>query len=141
MRISRTATGLIALATTIAGCGGGKDYANDPRPPIPVNITAAISDQQVTVSPKKVGAGPVVIIIANETRGAHKVTVETDELGAAEGGIKQSTSPINPDGTATLKLDLRKGSYKVSADGGGISPARLKIGKERPSSQDELLQP
>ena len=141
MRHSRTATGLIALATTIAGCGGGKDYANDPRPPIPVNISAAISDQQVTVSPKKVGAGPVVIIIANETRGAHRVTVETDVLGAAEGGIKQQTSPINPDGTATLKLDLRKGTYKVSVDDGDISAARLKIGEPRESSQDELLQP
>src|SRR3954453_1530426 len=114
LRISRTATGLIALATTIAGCGGGKDYANDPRPPTPVNITAAISDQRVTVSPKKVGAGPVVIIIANETGEAHRVTVETDVLAADEGGIKQQTAPINPDGTATLKLDMREGRYTVS---------------------------
>src|SRR3954451_5496761 len=91
LRHARTATGLIALCTSIAGCGGGKDFANDPRPPTPVNITAAISDQRVTVSPRKVGAGPVVIIIANETREAHRVTVETDVLAAEEGGIKQQT--------------------------------------------------
>ena len=52
MRHVRTATGLTALCLSIAGCGGGKDFANDPRPPTPVNITAAISDDRVTVSPK-----------------------------------------------------------------------------------------
>jgi hypothetical protein len=141
LRHARTATGLAALATAIAGCGGGEDYANDPRPPTPVNITAAITQQKVTVSPGRVGAGPVVLIIANETPEAHRVTVETDVLGASEGGIRQSTSPINPDGTATLKIDMRRGRYTVRVDGDGISSARLKVGAPRPSSQDQLLQP
>ena len=142
MRHARTtATGLAALATAIAGCGGGEDYANDPRPPTPVNVTAAITKQKVTVSPAKVGAGPVVLIIANETGKAQKVTVETDVLGASQGGIKQSTAPINPQGTATLKVDLKPGHYTVGVGDGSIGAAKLKIGKERPSSQDTLLQP
>jgi hypothetical protein len=141
LRHARTATGLVALATAIAGCGGGGDYANDPRPSAPINVTAAITDQKVTVSPRGIGAGPVVIIIANETQQSHRFTVETDELGAATGGVKQQTGPINPQGTATLKLDMKRGSYKISVDGGSISGARLRVGKDRPSSQDQLLQP
>lgn len=130
-----------SAAAVLAGCGGGSDYANDPRPPSPINVTAAITDDKVTVSPQDIGAGPVVIIIANETSKAHRVTVETDELGASTAGIKQQTGPINPQGTGTLKLDMRTGRYTVTVDGGAISGARLKVGKKRPSSQDQLLQP
>ena len=141
MRSTRTATGLVALGTLIAGCGGGTDYANDPRPPTPINVTAAITARQVNLSPKHIGAGPVVIIIANETRQVRRMTVETDELGASEGGIRQRTAPINPEGTATLKLDMRKGTYDVHVDGGTVAAARLKVGAERPSAQNALLQP
>ncbi|MEA2296019.1 MAG: hypothetical protein QOE86_3658 [Solirubrobacteraceae bacterium] len=141
MRSARTALTGVVVATVVAGCGGGADYANDPRPPSPINVTAAITNQKITVSPHSIGAGPVVIIIANETPKSHHITVETDELGASSGGIKQQTGPINPQGTATLKLDMKRGSYTVSVDGGTISGARLKVGRERPSSQDQLLQP
>jgi hypothetical protein len=40
----------MALAT-VAGCGGGDDYANEPRPPAPINVTAAITNSRVNVSP------------------------------------------------------------------------------------------
>lgn len=79
--------------------------------------------------------------IANLTEQAHKVTVETDELGAGSPGLKQTTSAINPGGTATLKIDLRRGDYTVTVGESGIQDARLKVGAERPSSQDQLLQP
>jgi hypothetical protein len=131
---------LVALAIVIAGCGGGEDYANDPRPASPINVTAAITAHKVTVSPRNIGAGPVVIIVANETPKAHRLTVETDTLGSDSAGIRQQTSPINPQGTATLKIDMRSGRYKVDVDG-DIPGARLKVGKDRPSSQDALLQP
>jgi hypothetical protein len=140
MRHVRTTAGLVALATVIAGCGGGEDYANDPRPPSPINVTAAITADKVTISPRAIGAGPVVIIVANETPKAHRFTVETDVLGSDSAGIRQQTSPINPQGTATLKIDMPTGSYKVAVDG-DIPAAKLKVGKDRPSAQDELLQP
>jgi hypothetical protein len=104
------------------------------------HVTAAITPDRITVSPKDFGAGPVTIIIANQTEQPQTVTVETETL--AEGpGIKQSTSPINPDGTATLKLDLKEGDYTVTVDGDGIEGADVAVGKPRPSSQDQLLQP
>lgn len=141
MRHARIAIGLIAGVVSVVGCGGEGGYANDPRPPTPINVTAAITPAKVTVSPPQIGAGPVVIIIANETGKAQRVTVETDVLGASSGGIRQSTAPINPQGTATLKLDLRTGRYIVAVADKSIGEARLNVGKPRPSSQDQLLQP
>jgi hypothetical protein len=139
---SRTAIGLTAAVLAIAGCGASADYANKPRPPAPINVTAAISQGKITVSPKTFGAGPIVMIIANETDQAHRVTLETDELGASRPGLKQSTGPINPQGTTTLKVDMPSGAYQVSVDSGrSIRSARLKVGAQRPSAQNDLLQP
>jgi hypothetical protein len=138
---SSRATLTLVTAALLAGCGGGDDdYANNPRPPAPINVTAAITDERVSVSPQEFGAGPVVFIIANETDEAQSVTLETDELGGDNPGIKQTTSPISPDGTATLKVDMREGTYEIRASG-GIRPAALTVGAQRESAQNELLQP
>ena len=138
---ARTAIGLSVAAVVIAGCGSEPDYANDPRPPAPINVSASITDNKVTVSPHSFGAGPIVLTIANETHASHRVTLETDELGASTPGLKQSTGPINPDGTSTLKVDVKSGDYQLSADGGQIKPARVQVGARRKSAQNDLLQP
>jgi hypothetical protein len=124
----------------LAGCGSESDYANDPRPPVPINISAAISPEKITVSPREFGAGPVTFLIANLTDDTQQVTVETQDL-ATSSGIKQSSSVINPQGTATLKVDLKEGDYTVSVDSGSVKAAHFKVGAERESSQDQLLQP
>jgi hypothetical protein len=139
--LPRTVTGLLAATLALAGCGSDPDYANDPRPPSPINVTAAITPEKITVSPQKFGAGPIVLTIANETQEPQRVTLQTDEVAGTQGGIKQSTSPINPDGTATLKVDVREGDYEVATDGDGIAPAQVTVGKKRESAQNDLLQP
>ena len=136
----RTGITVLAAAALLTGCGGGDDdYANNPRPPAPINVAAAITEDGVTVSPPKFGAGPVVFIIANQTDEARKVTLESDTSGGP--GIRQTTSPINPDGTATLKVDMKTGSYEVRVDGSRTDAAALTVGPSRESAQDELLQP
>ena len=70
----------------LAGCGGGGDYANKPRPPAPINVTAAITNSRVSVSPQRFGAGPIVLIISNQSSSAQKVIFETDELGGSRAG-------------------------------------------------------
>ena len=132
---------MLALAATAAGCGSSSKYANDLRPPAPINVTAEISDQRVTISPRAFGAGPVVLIIANQSADAQKVTLETDDVGGESAGIRQETSPVNPRGTAELKVDLTKGSYEVSVDGDDVRPASITVGGQRESAQNELLQP
>jgi hypothetical protein len=142
LRLNRSKTASVVVAAlAIAGCGSSKDYANDPRPSTPINVSAVISQDKVSVDPKTFGGGPVTMIIANLTEKTHKVTVETDELGASNPGLKQTSSSINPQGTATLKVDMKSGSYTVRADDPKIKPAHVKVGKSRASSQDELLQP
>ena len=138
----RAATLLVAgAACALAGCGGGgEDYANKPRPATPINVTAAISDKEISISPKEFGAGPVVIIVSNQTSGDQTVTLETEEIGGKQPGIKQSTEPIAPRGTGTLKADVREGSYALTASD-GPKPATLEVGPARKSAQDELLAP
>ena len=141
MRHVRTTTAVLAAISALAACGSDPDYANEPRPPTPINISAAITDDQITVSPRRFGAGPVVLLIANETGQAQRVTVESDELGAKTPGIKQQTAPINPQGTATLKIDMAKGRYMVTVDDDAIEQTTVRVGRDRGSSSDQLLTP
>lgn len=127
-------------AWALAGCGGESDYANEPRPPAPINVSASISPDKVTVSPSEFGAGPITLLIANLTEETQQVTIETREL-SKEAGIQQTSSVINPRGTATLKVDVPEGDYVVRVDRPGIDEATVSVGDERASSQDQLLQP
>ena len=133
---------IVLVTAAVAGCGGSEsDYANKPRPATPINVTAAITDARVSVSPKTFGAGPIVMIVSNQTAERQTVTLETEELGGSQPGLKKSTNPIGPRSTATLKVDVRQGTYAVSTRGGSIQPATVEVGKARKSAQDELLQP
>jgi hypothetical protein len=134
--------GGIALAlASVTGCGSGSDYANHPRPPAPINVTAAITNSRVSVSPQRFGAGPIVLVISNQSSTAQEVTFQTSELGGSQPGRTFSTTPINPRGTATLKVDVRQGDWKLGTKDGGIRAAAVSVGKRRKSAQNDLLQP
>ena len=133
--------GIAAALVTLAGCGGGGDYANEARPPAPINVTAAITNSRVSVSPQRFGAGPIVLVISNQSSSAQEVTFETDELGGSQPGRTFNTTPINPRGTATLKVDVRQGDWKLRTEDGGIEAAAVSVRKARESAQDDLLQP
>jgi hypothetical protein len=129
------------LAAGLGACGADEDYQNKPRPPSPINVTAAIDNDQVLVSPLTFGGGPVVILISNQSDAAQKVTLETDELGAGSGGIRRSTGTIEPRSTGQLKVDAPEGTYTLSASAGDVAPAVLEVSKRRRSAQDQLLLP
>ena len=131
----------LVLAAVVAGCGGGSSYKNHPRPPAPLNITASVSDGGIAVSPTSFGAGPIVLIVTNQTGASQEVTIESDELGASKPGITQTTEPINPRGTGQLKVDVTQGRYRVRAANADIAPAQLNVGPRRQSAQNALLQP
>ena len=130
-----------AALVTIVGCGGEDDYKNDLRPPSPINVTAAITNSKVSVSPQRFGAGPIVLVISNQSSSAQEVTFQTDELGGEEPGRTFSTTPINPRGTATLKVEVRQGDWRLGTRDGGIRAAAVSVGRQRKSAQNELLQP
>src|SRR3954447_487751 len=99
---------LATAAFTAAGCGGGSQFKNEPRPPAPVQLTGVIRDDKLTVSPNRVGAGPVILLISNETQDAHTITLDGVDT-------KDTVGPVNPLDTAKLQQTLKEGSYTVKA--------------------------
>jgi hypothetical protein len=129
----------IALATAfVAGCGSDTSYRNEPRPASPIVVTASINKDAVAVSPRRFGAGPITLIVTNQTGASQQLTLE---INNGEAGFKGRTGPINPRDTGQLKADLGSGTYSVHVDGNAIRPARLTVGRDRPSAQTALLQP
>jgi hypothetical protein len=136
------AVGMLAVVTGAAGCGGGSNtFANKPRPPAPITVTAAIDKGRVRVSPTKFGAGPITVIVSNQSGAPQDVTFETNEVGGTAAGIRKSAGPVADQDTATLQVDPREGTYQLSVKSRSIRPAAITVGKPRPSSQDQLLQP
>ena len=133
---------VLAVLFAVAGCGDDSDeYTNKPRPPAPINVTAAIDTDRIRVSPESFGSGPVVFIISNQSGAPQTVTFETDELGGESGGIQRSTQEIASRSTGELKVDPPEGSYVLSTGAADIRPAELEVGERRASAQEELLQP
>jgi hypothetical protein len=137
MRVGACA-GLAIAAALFAGCGED-DFANEARAPVRVALTGVIQDDEVTVSPAKVGAGPVEITISNQTDSPRTVTLEGES-------IVERHSEVQPGATATIQKTLTPGSYEVKAGSEKavrqeIQPAILEIGKQRENSNNELLLP
>jgi hypothetical protein len=133
-------TGLI-LAALLAGCGASSGYSNDPRPPSPIVLTASISDQRISVSPHDFGAGPISLIVTNQTKAAQRLTLESADAAGQGPGLRQVTAPISPRDTATLKAEVEPGRYTVHVVDDGILAAALRVGPQRESAQNDLLQP
>jgi hypothetical protein len=138
----RATLALVAIAL-LAGCGSddSAEYGNKPRPPAPINVTAAIDSDRVRVSPPTFGSGPVVFIISNQSGAPQTVTFETDEIGGKTGGIQRSTREIAARSTGELKVDPPEGTYMLSASADDITPAEVEVGERRRSAQNDLLQP
>jgi hypothetical protein len=126
-------------ALLAVGCGNDESYENDPRPPKTIVITAAILPDKVSVSPSEFGAGPISLTIANETDASQRISIVRQVNGQPQ--ANEQTGPINPHDTATLKANVEEGEYEIRVESDGIEPARVSIGPERESAQNELLQP
>ena len=134
----RACIGLAIAAALIAGCGDD-DFKNEARAPVRLALTGVIKDDKVTVSPAKIGAGPVEITISNQTNRERTITLEGESITEEQG-------PVQPGDTATIQKTLGPGSYEVRAGSKKavrreIQPAVLQIGKERKNSNNELLLP
>ena len=125
-------------AAFIAGCGQD-DFKNEARAPVREALTGVIQEDEVTVSPSKLGAGPVEITISNQTDQEHSITLEGESIVDRQG-------PVAPGDTATIQKTLEPGSYEVKAGSEKavpreIRPAVLTIGKKRRNSNNEVLLP
>jgi hypothetical protein len=128
----------VVLAALIAGCGED-DFKNEARAPVRMALTGVIQDDKVTVSPARLGAGPVEITISNQTDSVRTITLEGESITEQQG-------PVRPGDTTTIQKTLKPGSYEVRAGSEKavrqeIQPAVLEIGKKRRNSNNELLLP
>jgi hypothetical protein len=137
----RLAVVLASTALLATACGDTEPRSNLNRPPAPVTLTAAVHEDRIQVSPAVTGAGPIVLLVSNQTAKPQRITFETDELGGRTGGNTASTPVIAPQGTGRLSIDARTGNYAVHTRDRTIRAARVKVGPPRKSSQDDLLQP
>jgi hypothetical protein len=140
-RMRRTGAMATPLAVMVlSGCGGSSHSGND-RPAAPIVLTASISSHRVSVSPRSFGAGPISLIVTNQTSAAQRVTLESAGPAAPGPGLRQETAPISPRDSATLRADVDPGRYTVHVGAEGIVAAALRVGPERVSAQNDLLQP
>ena len=137
-RVSKTR--LLIAVVLVTGCVGcGEDFENEPRTPVPVELTAVIQPRGVTVSPDQVGGGPISITVSNQTDVAHTVTL-------AGSTVETKVGPINPQDTATIQKTVTQGRYELRAnpDGPGagrLRPGELRVGRPRKASNDRILLP
>ncbi len=150
---------LAALGATalVAGCGT-QSHPNDPRPPLPIEVSVIITDKAVQAEPAAAGvkstngaalsgnrgkepaANPnqpqiVNFTITNSTR--TKTTIEI----RGPGGTKTS-GPLVPSGNTVFKVALESGHYKLQAtDLPGAKAAAFLVGPKRVSAQNDLSLP
>jgi hypothetical protein len=124
----------IALVTAlvVVGCGSS-DFKNDPRPPIPAEVSVKIASDGVGVSPKEFGAGLVNFTIANLTQSPGTLSID--------GPVNAESDEIPPAGTGTIRVDMKTGSYEASVSGVNSRPFDFNVGPERASAQNDLLLP
>lgn len=125
------AAGLV-LVLFLGACGRD-DFENEPRPPVPAEITVKIGDGEVVVSPKEFGAGLVNFEIANLD--------DTPATFSIEGPTEAVSDEIPARGNNSLKTQVETGSYEASADGVEARPFSFEVGPERESGQNDLLLP
>lgn len=141
---------LLAVTCLIGATAcGGSHFANLPGAPLAVNLSVYINDQQVSVSPTSLGAGPVNLVITNQAS-------RTEALRVTDASARQlaTTGPITPQATAQLTVDFHSpGDYFISVATGQPNQAQqafptppapsaaLRIGRPRRSASDALLKP
>ena len=133
------AWGAVTLVVSVgaAGCGGEEDFANEPKPPAHIVVTAKIDSDKVVVSPDKFGAGLVNFTVSNQSEDPVTLT-----LVGPSPEDNASSGEIPPGGVGNLKADVSEGDYEVNGgERSSARPAQLKVGPERASAKDQLLQP
>jgi hypothetical protein len=142
MHALRRTIGLLITGTAAAGalsaCGAvdASEKPTDPRPPAEITVRAAITDDDVHISPTSIGGGPIRLIFSNQTtrpvRGA---------LAGGDEDRRRTRQPIAPGSTATITTIVAEGSYRVVAGRGNARTATLTVGPQRESSDGDLFLP
>lgn len=125
----------LAVAAVGTGCGTKKERrANVTRPALPVVVATLVTKDEIRLSPAEFGAGAVEVLVSNRSGKPRRITVK------GNGAAALATTPISDGETSKAQAILEPGVYTVDA-GTGVTPAKLVVGPQRPSSQNELITP
>lgn len=155
--VAALACALGALALLAAGCGA-EERVNEPRSQPPTRVSVAVTEDEITVQPRRIALGPeptqqipqneeaeqpqvggdeplvVVIVAANLT--------DVDSRLLLRGPKDASSGLLAANGNGTLLTELPTGAYRIeAADIPAAKPARLVVGPYRTSSEEDLLLP
>ena len=140
----------LVAAFALASCGE-EDFKNDPRPPAPIELTARIADDVVNISPHtagQVGAGLATITISIQSQDPAVLVLEgpSDEsqppqCASAGPEVAACSGEVVAGGTGDMKVNLQEGDYTISAQDSSALAAKLEVGPERATSQNDLLLP
>jgi hypothetical protein len=139
-----------ALALGAAGCGSsGQTAASVATPPNPVSVSALIAQGQVSLSPTRVGAGPILLTVTNQSPRAASLVVMT----GASSHVLARTAPINPQGTTQISVALQRGRYALAVASAaprsdaqrsrqsGAAGTTLRVGAARSGGGSAMLTP
>lgn len=146
-----------ALVLTAAGCGA-EERENTGRPQVSTRVSVAISENEVSVQPRRIAIGPEPsqqipqnqAEVQPETRGNTPLSVvlvaanltDSDTKLVLRGPSNASLDELFAHTNGRLEADLETGIYTVSAPGlPNAAAGRLVVGPYRTSSQNDVLLP
>lgn len=124
---------ITAGAVALSGCGEVEVYDSKERPPATLTLATYIGPNGISVSPRAIGAGPVLVVITNQKPELARLRIVGEQV--------DQTVAVNPLDTANIKLNFVPGGYSFSAGDAPGAQTRVAVGPPRPSAQNELLQP
>jgi hypothetical protein len=104
--IARPIQARYLLCFSLALQGVLSPRANAAEKPKPSTVQVTLSEWKVSLTPKAVPTGPVVLEVTNSGDVPHALEIEGR-------GVEKSTPQIMPGASATLMLDLRAGTYEA----------------------------
>jgi hypothetical protein len=125
------AAALMALAA--AGCAGNESYQNIPKAPAVLTVSVIVAEDEIQMSPRQWGAGPVRFITVNQTGTRQIVSFDSERI--------ERDVPVGAGQSANFKLTTEPGSFTISASNVAASELSFEVGPMRESAQNDMTQP
>ncbi|MFL5532048.1 MAG: hypothetical protein ACJ8BC_08755, partial [Gemmatimonadales bacterium] len=109
---------LPSAASLVAGAIMFVPYLRLPNPGATSQLHATLSEWKIELSRRTLAGGPVSVSVENTGSIPHQLEIEGN-------GIEQRTELIQPGSNATLRLNLKPGSYEVYCPVGNDSHKKL----------------
>ena len=127
---------LLAAVAALAACGDDSNDRNTERPPVPLNVSVVIGQDDISASPAKFGAGPITLLVSNQSGASRTLNIDgtaADPVRRADPARGHRHAEGDRRNPATLQL--------AAADTEGVKPVRIAVGPKRPSAQNQLQLP